>query len=288
MAERTMVYCRSCGQPYRAKPEMAGRKFKCKCGGVVAMPEAVGTGPGVPTTGPAAAAASGAAPAEEDWNYDAVAGLGSETQASTPPPLAPAYKPKVVRPKRERAGGGGGGVGRWLKGGFAAIFSREPVPKSREQHLVQYWVFGPGFVVVGIVFILVGRHFEQRHEAFMKVAQKTTARIVHEPTIREERQGRRVARFIKHFKFPVVYAVEGGREMQKEIEVSEEALPPGFDPENSAAWLRKELDVYYDPADPGHVEAAVRAERSSWFWGYVVGGVFAAIGAWGAVTKWPY
>lgn len=285
LAGRMMVYCRECGQPYRAKPEMAGKKFRCKCGGVVAMPKGSDVREGLET------GVTGGTAGGEDWNYDALAGLGSGGVASEPPPLPPAYAPKMSRPKptRERSsGGGGGGVGRWLSGGFQALISRNRAPATREQQVVQYWIFGPGFVVAGIVFILFCRHAAQRHEAFMRVAQKTTGRIVHEPTVRKEGRGMRSLDPKNwRFTFPVVYMVDG-KEMRQDVEVSGNALPPGFDPEDSAAWFRKDLDVYYDPGDPGHVEAAVRAEHNGWIWGYVVGAGFAAVGAWGAMTKWPH
>ena len=30
--------CASCGKEYKWKPELAGKKGKCKCGGVLAIP----------------------------------------------------------------------------------------------------------------------------------------------------------------------------------------------------------------------------------------------------------
>ena len=38
------VTCAGCGKRYRVKPELAGRKVRCKCGEVFAMPEAAAAG----------------------------------------------------------------------------------------------------------------------------------------------------------------------------------------------------------------------------------------------------
>src|SRR4051794_2832409 len=112
------VACESCGKQFRVGAQLAGRRVRCKCGAVIAVPDvAVIDEPPAPDE-----------PAWPDANDDALT-----TPASlAPPPYVP---PKASRRKRESAapgggGGGGGGAGRWLKGAWDAITSRDPVPRS--------------------------------------------------------------------------------------------------------------------------------------------------------------
>jgi hypothetical protein len=269
------IECPACGRSYRLKPEMAGRRFKCKCGGVIAAPA-----PPPPASAPA-----------HEMDYDALAGLGTGTQVDAPPPPPPAYAP-WSKPRRERStsggGVGGGGAGRWFKGGLAAIFSRDHTPRSREQHIVQYWFWGAGFVIAGLACILVCRYAEQRHAAFMAKAQKTTAMVAKAPAVRKEGRGARALDSNNwYYTFPVVFKVDG-QDLRQDIELRGNRLPPNLNRDDTTNWVRQELTVYYDPANPSNVKAASAAESSNWFWGYLVGGVFAALGAWGLLTRWPY
>jgi hypothetical protein len=249
------------------KPELAGRRFKCKCGGVIAVPREP-------------------AP-EEEVDFDTLAGLGTGAETNEPPPLPPPTYAQP-KPKRERSSTSGGGAGKWLKGGFAAIFSRERVPKSREQHHVQYWFYTLGFVVGGIALLVLCYLGQQKHEAFMKRAQKTTALVAKEPTIRKA--GRRAGALNPdnwYYTFPVVFKVDG-QDVRHDVEVRGNSLPPNLNRDDTSTWVRQEVTVYYDPDNPANVKAASAAEASNWFWGNIIGGALIAIGAWGLVTKWPY
>src|SRR5690348_16638707 len=81
--------CGACGKQYRWKPELAGKKVKCKCGtpiSVPATPPAPGGAPKrpVPTSGqPGLAAARAGADVR-----------GRPANVPPPPPPPPAKKPK--------------------------------------------------------------------------------------------------------------------------------------------------------------------------------------------------
>ena len=83
--------CPSCGKEYKWKPELAGKKGKCKCGGVLAIPARP---PGSATASPGAAAAARpkpkpvpAPPPEDDAFGDAY------DVAEEPVQAAPTYSP---------------------------------------------------------------------------------------------------------------------------------------------------------------------------------------------------
>ena len=83
--------CPSCGKEYKWKPELAGKKGKCKCGGVLAIPARP---PGSATASPGAAAAPRpkptpvpAPPPEDDAFGDVV------RVAEEPVQAAPTYSP---------------------------------------------------------------------------------------------------------------------------------------------------------------------------------------------------
>jgi hypothetical protein len=73
--------CSTCGKEYRWKPELAGKKAKCKCGSVIA----------VPTKAPAAASPAGAKPAarpaprpaEQEADLDGLYALAQEEKKAT-------------------------------------------------------------------------------------------------------------------------------------------------------------------------------------------------------------
>ena len=70
--------CSTCGKEYRWKPELAGKKAKCKCGNVIA----------VPTKSPAAAAAPAARPApkakpDAEVDFDGLYALAQEEKKAT-------------------------------------------------------------------------------------------------------------------------------------------------------------------------------------------------------------
>ena len=83
-AEAAKFSCAACGKQYRWKPEMAGKKAKCKCGAAVQ----------VPTTDPAKAAAP-VAPGDEP-NFDdvyALAAAEAEHAAAANEAAAPQVAP---------------------------------------------------------------------------------------------------------------------------------------------------------------------------------------------------
>src|SRR4051812_19404291 len=70
--------CSTCGKEYRWKPELAGKKAKCKCGSVIA----------IPTKAPGAAAAKAASrpapkPAEQEADLDGLYALAQEEKKAT-------------------------------------------------------------------------------------------------------------------------------------------------------------------------------------------------------------
>src|SRR5215204_1969425 len=68
-AEAPKFSCASCGREFRWKPELAGKKAKCKCGAVVTVPATA------PTAAPAPAAV-------EHDPFD----MADLAEAATPPP----------------------------------------------------------------------------------------------------------------------------------------------------------------------------------------------------------
>lgn len=114
--------CASCGKQYTWKPELAGRKAKCKCGEVMTVPKAVGANAAAaakPVARPAVAKPAAARPAaagviaatgvatpkpkpaarpdpEPDFDaaFDDMGGDGAYDDVATAPPAAPPpYKP---------------------------------------------------------------------------------------------------------------------------------------------------------------------------------------------------
>src|SRR5688572_25039311 len=67
--------CGACGKEYRWKPELAGKKAKCKCGSVIA----------VPAKQPVAAQAARPAPkpVEQDVDFDGLYALAQEEKKAT-------------------------------------------------------------------------------------------------------------------------------------------------------------------------------------------------------------
>ena len=64
--------CSSCGKEYRWKPELAGKKAKCKCGSVIAVPLKQ---PAAPRPAPK--------PAEQDADLDGLYALAQEKKKAT-------------------------------------------------------------------------------------------------------------------------------------------------------------------------------------------------------------
>jgi hypothetical protein len=84
--------CPACGKEYKLKPELAGKKGKCKCGSVMM----------VPAKAPKTKAAP--APRMEEDLYDMAGGPSAQEDAmSAPPPYVPAAAPhrRMSRPPQE-------------------------------------------------------------------------------------------------------------------------------------------------------------------------------------------
>lgn len=83
--------CSACGKEYRWKPELAGKKAKCKCGGVIAVPA---TAPSTAAAKPAAAKPAGARsaprPAKQEVDFDGLYALAQEEKKATARPAAQA------------------------------------------------------------------------------------------------------------------------------------------------------------------------------------------------------
>src|SRR4051812_3268206 len=78
------ITCSGCGKSYAWKPELAGKRVKCKCGTVMSVPDAMDAAPPPP-------------PQEEDL-YDF---------APSSEPVKPAKAPRVpLAPLAPRGGGG--------------------------------------------------------------------------------------------------------------------------------------------------------------------------------------
>ena len=83
--------CGACGKEYRWKPELAGKKAKCKCGGVIAVPAAAPAQPAAASAKPATKPAARPAPkpaAEQDVDFDGLYALAQEETKATSRPQA--------------------------------------------------------------------------------------------------------------------------------------------------------------------------------------------------------
>jgi hypothetical protein len=81
------VACASCGKEYRWKPEFAGKRAKCKCGGVVSFPKADPVAPPPPPPPPPSDVPEGF----EDF------GIAEDAPPPPPPPI-PGRRPAAAAP----------------------------------------------------------------------------------------------------------------------------------------------------------------------------------------------
>src|SRR5436190_18637605 len=73
----TSIVCPSCGKRYAYKPELAGKRVKCKCGGVISVP--------APPPAAVADSAEAAPPGFDDVDF----GAPAADAPATPMPLSP-------------------------------------------------------------------------------------------------------------------------------------------------------------------------------------------------------
>ena len=74
--------CSACGKEYRWKPELAGKKAKCKCGGVIAVP-ATAPAAAKPLASKPSAPRPAAKPAEQEVDFDGLYALAQEEKKAT-------------------------------------------------------------------------------------------------------------------------------------------------------------------------------------------------------------
>src|SRR5690348_10911130 len=81
------VACASCGKEYRWKPELAGKRAKCKCGGVVTFPKADPVAAAAPPPPPPPPPVPDVPEGFEDY------GMAADEPPPPPPPPIPGRRP---------------------------------------------------------------------------------------------------------------------------------------------------------------------------------------------------
>jgi len=262
----SVLNCPSCKRKFTLKPELAGKRVRCKCGQIISIPKAEEVA------------------AEEDaTELDAFAAL--ETQGDVAVAAPPPYKAaKSRRPKEPRVASDDIP---WALAIWRAIVSREPAA-SRRQHLAQFWIFSTFLIGFGIVALGFSYTKDQEHNRFMARAPKTRGVVGHDPTVKQE--GRGAGKLNNDnwiYSFPIGFTVEG-QNYTKDISVRGDSLPNDLSRDDTTHWMGKPVEVYYDTANPNRAEIASYATGNNWFWGYIVGGVFLVVGLFASIRSWPY
>jgi len=291
--------CKACERRYEWKPELAGKKVKCKCGNPMLVPTNVGPAPAAKEP-QAAPPAERRKPNQDDpgSTLDALSAL--EGDASTvelrtmePPPRAA----KAKKSKPDAESGGPGAAARWARGIKLAIFANaEESIESREQIIATFLIYAIGSFIVGLVFLFFTLHNEADNKRFIEVAQNTTAEITAAPSINRGRKAQKMDPNAWRFRTPVRYEVEG-KSYEGEVLLLGDDLPAGLTlPSESInedayrAWVGTSIEIMYDPGDPGDSREKANVHKQSYMvWGgYGLAAAFIGVGLWGAVTKWPF
>lgn len=267
--------CAQCERRYEWSEQIAGKKVKCKCGNTLVVPNAKSPAP--------------KAPPQEDLSLDALADLENtndtyELNTLEQPPAQPRQK-KSSQPNNGK---------KWKAAVVDAIDPDNDEIKSRQQQLVQFWLYTLGMILGGAGLIGFASMNADTHTAFMAVAQPAQATIAEGPTIRHG--GRKLQKLNPenwYFDTPVKFEVNG-QTIEAEVEILGSALPDGLTFVDGGsehaykAWIGKSVAILYDPNNPTTAKAAKSADAKNWTMAYAVGGVFIAVGLFFLVTKWPY
>jgi hypothetical protein len=259
--------CESCQKSYRWKPELAGKKVRCKCGHTMRVPQTLAT--------------EQAEPERDEYDlkdpFSDMASLGRGTPVDEPvfrePPTvarslqnpaaasAPtAYGTAYTPPARKKAGFDLGAI-------FAGGLNKN-------------LLIGVGTIILAIGLAGFCYWQQTRHDAFMKVAKQTTGTIVSD--IEVTKSGRGMKKYNPDnwtFDFEVGYTVDG-QSYRSAAELHGNSLPGGWDPEASQDWRNRTLAIFYDPSNPNIIEASAEAEGKHWWWGYIAALVFVGAGGW--------
>src|SRR4051794_22791540 len=92
------IVCPTCGKTYAFKPALAGKRVKCKCGGVIAVPAA-------PAAERMEESAEATPPGFEDMDFGA--GAAAEAPPANPGPLASKSSPRGAAPTAPPLASGG-------------------------------------------------------------------------------------------------------------------------------------------------------------------------------------
>lgn len=267
--------CSRCEQRYEWTEKIAGKRVKCKCGNTLVVPNA--TAPSPPK------------PPAEDPSLDALADLENNDdtyELNTFEPQKP-QPPKKTSPKAT-------GAKKWAKAATDAIDPDNDEIKSRQQQVLQFWLFTLALILGGGGMIGFASMNADSHKAFVAVAKEASATITAEPTIRHG--GKKLQKLNPenwYFDTPVEFEVEG-QTHQAEVEILGKALPDELSfadggSENAyKIWIGKSIPILYDPANPKTAKTVATAEGKNWTMAYFVGGGCVAVGLFFLVTKWPY
>ena len=142
------VACASCGKEYRWKPELAGKRAKCKCGGVVSFPKADPAGSAAaPPPPPPPPIPADVPEGFEDY------GMPADAPLPPPPPPIPGRRPATAAAGAPATGGFKDSTATAAGSGFH--FSWKALANI---------VIGLGLIVVGFLeFVDIG-HKEAVHE----------------------------------------------------------------------------------------------------------------------------
>ena len=93
------VTCAGCGKEYRWKPELAGKRAKCKCGGVVSFPKGGSAAAAAPPPPPPPPIPSDVPEGFEDF------GMAADAPPPPPPPPVPGRRPAAAAVAAPATGG---------------------------------------------------------------------------------------------------------------------------------------------------------------------------------------